>query len=237
MTTTPTTPEAIAALPKYDPAAYDDRAKPLLVFQAGNRDAEDWHYDDVIPVISNILIERDALAARLAEVEAEVIEGEKQIDAMLGRCNRAETDLAETEALEMQHGAVIDRLIAERDTALAQLAVSLDRAKQIVMERHIAHMTAKGRNPANYISDWSMTAKAIRALTPADATAALTAMLDKARGETIEAAKTVIDAHDSSQCDCRPYHGHEDRDIALEWASDAIDALHTPATRAAKGGA
>lgn len=41
---------------------------------------------------------------------------------------------------------------------------ALDKAAALIEERHVVHMTAKGRNPKDYISEWSLIAKEVRAM-------------------------------------------------------------------------
>ncbi len=74
----------------------------------------------------------------------------------------------------------IEALTAERDEAnkrgdawrfradiaevkLAKALAGLDKAAALIEDRHVVHMTSKGRNPKDYISDWSLIAKEVRA--------------------------------------------------------------------------
>ncbi len=74
--------------------------------------------------------------------------------------------LADTEALEMQHGEVIKRLAAERDAALAQVAGAYEEAATEAAVEVAAHGASE---LAPFLR------RKIRALTPADAQAALRA--------------------------------------------------------------
>jgi hypothetical protein len=73
----------------------------------------------------------------------------------------------------------IEALTAERDEAnkrgdawrlradiaevkLAKALAGLDKAAALIEDRHVVHMTAKRRNPKDYISDWSLIAKEVR---------------------------------------------------------------------------
>ena len=40
----------------------------------------------------------------------------------------------------------------------------LDKAAALIEERHVVYMTAKGRNPKDYSSEWSLLAKEVRAM-------------------------------------------------------------------------
>ena len=86
--------------------------------------------------------------------------------------------------------------IAELEAALtranAATAAAYDAADKIVCERHRIHMTAKGRNPDDYVSDWSFTADAIRALATPDQTAALDKMIAEAVKPYVEALRVLI---------------------------------------------
>ncbi len=177
---------------------------------------------DLVPALA---AERDALAARLAEVE---VYGDKTYAALHG--HRCRADDAE----------------AERDTALAQVAVVYD-----VEAVACAIYSARGSAPYAW-SDMTNGMKAptreqaasvIRALTPATALAALQARDARIKGEVLEAALAAIN---SNVTPVKPATGWSDN--AAEWHEIgqidaaasfvfAIDALHTPATRAAKGGA
>jgi hypothetical protein len=47
---------------------------------------------------------------------------------------------------------------------LAKALAGLDKAAALIEDRHVVHMTSKGRNPKYYISEWSLIAKEVRAL-------------------------------------------------------------------------
>jgi len=47
---------------------------------------------------------------------------------------------------------------------IKELEAKLTKVIAIVEERHVIHMTGKGRNPADYISMWSVVADEIREL-------------------------------------------------------------------------
>lgn len=53
--------------------------------------------------------------------------------------------------------------LAEADAKLAKAVEAVDKAAALIEERHVVHMTAKGRNPKDYISEWSLIAKEVRA--------------------------------------------------------------------------
>jgi phage FluMu protein Com len=54
--------------------------------------------------------------------------------------------------------------IEELEAKLAKAVEGLDKAAALIEDRHVVHMTSKGRNPKDYISDWSLIAKEVRAL-------------------------------------------------------------------------
>ena len=54
--------------------------------------------------------------------------------------------------------------IEELEAKLAKAVEGLDKAAALIEDRHVVHMTSKGRNPKDYISDWSLLAKEVRAL-------------------------------------------------------------------------
>jgi hypothetical protein len=47
---------------------------------------------------------------------------------------------------------------------LAKALAGLDKAAALIEDRHVVHMTSKGRDPKDYISEWSLIAKEVRAL-------------------------------------------------------------------------
>jgi hypothetical protein len=47
---------------------------------------------------------------------------------------------------------------------LAKAVEGLDKAAALIEDRHVVHMTSKGRNPKDYISDWFLIAKEVRAV-------------------------------------------------------------------------
>jgi hypothetical protein len=57
--------------------------------------------------------------------------------------------------------AAADRIEA-LTAKLAKAVEGLDKAAALIEDRHVVHMTAKGRNPKDYISDWSLIAKEVR---------------------------------------------------------------------------
>ena len=67
------------------------------------------------------------------------------------------------EALINLNEALVE-LMDDRDTKLAKAVEALDKAAELIEDRHVVHMTSKGRNPKDYISDWSLIAKEVRAL-------------------------------------------------------------------------
>jgi hypothetical protein len=50
------------------------------------------------------------------------------------------------------------------EVKLAKALAGLNKAAALIEDRHVVHMTSKGRNPKDYISDWSLIAKEVRAL-------------------------------------------------------------------------
>ena len=67
------------------------------------------------------------------------------------------------EALLNLNEALVE-LMDGRDAKLAKAVEGLDKAAALIEDRHVVHMTSKGRNPKDYISDWSLIAKEVRAL-------------------------------------------------------------------------
>lgn len=53
--------------------------------------------------------------------------------------------------------------LAECEARLGKAVEGLDKAAALIEDRHVVHMTSKGRNPKDYISDWSLIAKEVRA--------------------------------------------------------------------------
>jgi transcription initiation factor IIE alpha subunit len=47
---------------------------------------------------------------------------------------------------------------------LAKAVEGLGKAAALIEDRHVVHMTSKGRDPKDYISNWSLIAKEVRAL-------------------------------------------------------------------------
>jgi len=76
--------------------------------------------------------------------------------------------------------------------AKAATAAAYEVAAEIVCERHRIHMTAKGRNPDDYVSDWSFTADAIRALATPDQTAALDRLIAEAEARAVENISELV---------------------------------------------
>lgn len=72
--------------------------------------------------------------------------------------------------------------------AIAALAMQ-ERAAAYIDICHENHMTAKGRNPADYISEWSMSARVIRALPTTFTDAELLAAV-----EQFPAVRALVDA-------------------------------------------
>ena len=166
--TTPTSPEAIAAL--------------LSIEACMDRSSDDPRHEQMKDLLLRGANMIKALAARLAELEAE--------NAAL----RLETGRLQSKAMGAVDAARSAE--AERDTALAQVAVVYD-----VEAVACAIYSARGSAPYAW-SDMTNGMKAptreqaasvIRALTPASSTAALTAMIDRARGEAIEAAIEIVE--------------------------------------------
>jgi hypothetical protein len=52
----------------------------------------------------------------------------------------------------------------ELEAKLAKALAGLDKAAALIEDRHVVHMTSKGRNPKDYISEWSLIAKEVRAI-------------------------------------------------------------------------
>jgi hypothetical protein len=67
------------------------------------------------------------------------------------------------EALLNLNEALVE-LMDDRDAKLAKAVEGLDKAAALIEDRHVVHMTSKGRNPKDYISDWSLIAKEVRAI-------------------------------------------------------------------------
>jgi len=95
--------------------------------------------------------------------------------------------------------ATVEQLEAALTRANAAAAAAYEVAAKIVCERHRIHMTAKGRNPDDYVSDWSLTAAAIRALATPDQTAALDKLIAEAVGPYVEALDAVLAWHDKDK--------------------------------------
>jgi hypothetical protein len=76
-----------------------------------------------------------------------------------------EENLAEQEACMVENDFIKAEKEIEALTAkLAKAVEGLDKAAALIEDRHVVHMTSKGRNPKDYISDWSLIAKEVRAL-------------------------------------------------------------------------
>jgi hypothetical protein len=92
--------------------------------------------------------------------EAEFIDGYERVEwedeDALEAADRIEALLNLNEALV--------ELMDDRDAKLAKAVEGLDKAAALIEDRHVVHMTSKGRNPKDYISDWSLIAKEVRAL-------------------------------------------------------------------------
>jgi hypothetical protein len=82
--------------------------------------------------------------------------------------DRIEALTAERDAWKEQHAAEALGLHVQMQRAeaaeakLAKAVEGLDKAAALIEDRHVVHMTSKGRNPKDYISDWSLIAKEVR---------------------------------------------------------------------------
>jgi len=96
-----------------------------------------------------------------------VWEAADRIEALSEQLEAAHADAKEAEAYaEELTGDQVDlcrQLIAAEDR-LAKAVEGLDKAAALIEDRHVVHMTSKGRDPKDYISDWSLIAKEVRAL-------------------------------------------------------------------------
>lgn len=91
----------------------------------------------------------------------------KHIEALTEQLEAARADAKEAEAyaeeLEGDLTELCRQLLAAEDK-LAKAVEAVDKAAALIEERHVVHMTAKGRNPKDYISEWSLIAKEVRAM-------------------------------------------------------------------------
>ncbi len=218
MTTAPTSPEAIA---RYDA----DNIGTMAVSSCGDY----VRHDDY-----------EALAARLAEVEAERDEWKSAST----RHHPNPADHRYWEGRYRDEKARADTAEAERDTALAQVAVAYEVAASKIYgianawqdncwQGMVSGVTVEvfGFYAPYYEAKMRNTVAAAEyfATTPADATAALTAMLDRARGETIDQVKAkIIGMPRRTELIGGQNHEYVQLAEVIGW----LDA-----TRAAKGGA
>ena len=108
----------------------------------------------------------DFAAARIEELSKErdqhwdsFVHWRKEADDRSEQLAAARQDAEEAEAYA-------EELEKERDALEAKLAKAVeavDKAAALIEERHVVYMTAKGRNPKDYISEWSLIAKEVRA--------------------------------------------------------------------------
>jgi hypothetical protein len=75
-----------------------------------------------------------------------------RIEALTEQLEAARADAKEAEAYA-----------EELEAKLARALAGLDKAAALIEDRHVVHMTSKRRNPKDYISDWSLIAKEVRA--------------------------------------------------------------------------
>ena len=61
-------------------------------------------------------------------------------------------------------GRIGTQAVRDLEAKLAKAVEAVDKAAALIEERHVVHMTAKGRNPKDYISEWSLIAKEVRAM-------------------------------------------------------------------------
>ena len=251
MTTTLTTPDAIADLTKrlWNPVfGTETTERNLFNASADMITALAARLTDVEAENANLeaAIKRQAGAAHT--LRSSIMTEVQNTNAHLSAIDRSEYCAAATVDSERLANSILTeeltRAEAERDTALAQVAVAYD-----VEAVACAIYSARGSAPYAW-SDMTNGMKAptreqaasvIRALTPALATAALTAMLDRARGATIEAARNIaIKYHEDSISWAKKVYPDIDMSNGTDSLriSEDIDALHTPASRVAvKGGA
>ena len=96
-----------APTPAPETAELDDRVRPMLLAQAAKRDAMDWRYDDVEPVIAGLLLERDTLAADLIRLRAEVATLRASEARMREALTIAETTIADLERANASYQAAL----------------------------------------------------------------------------------------------------------------------------------
>jgi hypothetical protein len=88
-------------------------------------------------------------------------------DHMKGAADRIEALTEQLKTVLDREAATTARYDAKTDELEAKLAkalAGLDKAAALIEDRHVVHMTSKGRNPKDYISEWSLIAKEVRAL-------------------------------------------------------------------------
>jgi hypothetical protein len=78
-------------------------------------------------------------------------------EAKLATCEKYRDAYAECDKIGTQ-------AVRDLEAKLAKALAGLDKAAALIEDRHVVHMTSKGRNPKDYISDWSLIAKEVRAL-------------------------------------------------------------------------
>lgn len=78
-----------------------------------------------------------------------------------------QADADEAFAIATEAGRVMGEAVDGMKAAEAKLekaVEAVDKAAALIEERHVVHMTAKGRNPKDYVSEWSLIAKEVRAM-------------------------------------------------------------------------
>lgn len=88
-----------------------------------------------------------------------MVKAADRIEALTEQLAAARQDAKEAEAYAEELEKDRDAL----DAKLAKAVEAVDKAAALIEERHVVHMTAKGRNPKDYISEWSLIAKEVRA--------------------------------------------------------------------------
>ena len=78
------------------------------------------------------------------------------LTAKLATCEKYRDAYAECDSIGTQ-------AVRDLEAKLAKALAGLDKAAALIEDRHVVHMTSKGRNPKDYISDWSLIAKEVRA--------------------------------------------------------------------------
>lgn len=104
--------------------------------------------------------ERDDYAHKLMQANSTYTEMHLEIERLsdkLATCEKYRDAYAEMDKIGTQ-------AMRDLEAKLAKAVEAVDKAAALIEERHVVHMTAKGRNPKDYISEWSLIAKEVRAM-------------------------------------------------------------------------